>query len=85
MNMQNLDKLPKFLEKLGIDEEPMGLFYTDQKPAEGLSPKPMALPTREKEINNDFLVIVMEYRERYDEYGSTDVQFKDGLNVFSDI
>jgi len=42
MNNNLLKSLPKFLEILGLDEEPMGLFYT----------KPMDLPTREKEINN---------------------------------
>jgi len=39
--------LPRFLEVLGLDEEPMGIFYTDEKPAKGFSPKPMDLPTRE--------------------------------------
>jgi uncharacterized protein (DUF169 family) len=52
MNNNLLKSLPKFLEILGLDEEPMGLFYTDEKPGEGFSPKPMDLPTREKEINN---------------------------------
>jgi hypothetical protein len=36
------------LQILGMDEEPMGIFYTDEKPAEGFSPKPSDLPTREK-------------------------------------
>jgi len=45
--------LGKFLEVLGLTEEPMGIFYTDKKPAEGFSPKPMDLPTREKEIKNE--------------------------------
>ncbi len=27
--------LPQFLETLGLDEEPMGIFYTDEKLAEG--------------------------------------------------
>lgn len=44
--------LPQFLEILGLDDEPMGLFYTDEKPAEGFSPKPNDLPTREKEMKN---------------------------------
>jgi hypothetical protein len=39
--------LPKFLTELGLDEEPMGIFYTDEKPIEGFSPKPNELPTRE--------------------------------------
>jgi uncharacterized protein (DUF169 family) len=45
--------LPQFLEILRLDEEPMGLFYTDAKPAEGFSPKPNDLPTRQKEIKNE--------------------------------
>ncbi len=43
--------LPRFLEILGYDEEPMGVFYTDQKPLEGFTPAPLDLPTREKEKN----------------------------------
>ena len=53
MNTNLLKSLPKFLETLGLDEEPMGLFYTDEKPVEGFSPKPMDLPTREKEQRNE--------------------------------
>ncbi len=41
--------LPRFLEILGYDEEPMGIFYTDEKPAEGFTPAPLDLPTKEKE------------------------------------
>jgi uncharacterized protein (DUF169 family) len=43
----------EFISALGLDEEPMGLFYTDQKPADGFSPKPVDLPTREKEMKNE--------------------------------
>jgi uncharacterized protein (DUF169 family) len=52
MNPALLKALPHFLEVLGLDEEPMGVYYTDEKPADGLSPKAMDLPTREKEIKN---------------------------------
>ena len=45
--------MPKFLETLGLDEEPMGIFYTDTRPVEGFTPEPMDLPTREKEIKNE--------------------------------
>ena len=45
--------LNTFLDILGITEEPVGVYFTDDKPAEGSSPKPMALPTREKEITNE--------------------------------
>jgi len=41
--------LQKFLDALGYDEEPMGIFYTPEKPAEGLTPAPLDLPTRERE------------------------------------
>lgn len=53
MNLQSIKALPSFLEMLGLDEEPMGIFYTDEKPDEGFSPKPLDLPTREKEKNNE--------------------------------
>ncbi len=47
------ESLPKFLDILRLDEEPMGLFFTDEIPIIGLSPKPISLPTREKEKNNE--------------------------------
>jgi hypothetical protein len=53
MNAQMLNSLPNFLAVVGLDEEPMGLFYTDEKPIDGFSPKPMDLPTREKEMRNE--------------------------------
>ncbi|MBT8356584.1 MAG: hypothetical protein KJO61_02320, partial [Deltaproteobacteria bacterium] len=53
MNQKILKSLPDFLEVLGLDEEPMGIFYSDEKPADGFSPKPTDLPTHEKEIKND--------------------------------
>ena len=53
MNTPILKALPPFLETLGLGEEPMGIFYTDEQPAEGFSPKPNELPTREKEIKNE--------------------------------
>jgi hypothetical protein len=31
----------------------MGIFYTDQKPAEGFTPKPLELPTRENEKKDE--------------------------------
>jgi len=48
----NMSKLQSFLDILGLDEEPMGMFYTDTKPLEGFSPDMSDLPTREKEKNN---------------------------------
>ena len=50
---QMKESLKNFLDVLGLDEEPMGLFYTDKEPAEGFSPEPSDLPTREKEIRNE--------------------------------
>lgn len=48
-----MDRLARFLDTVGLDEEPMGIFYTDEKPGGGFSPKPGDLPTREKEIGNE--------------------------------
>ena len=52
MNQDIVKHLPNFLKNLGLDEEPMGIFYSDHEPADGFSPKPMDLPTREKEMKN---------------------------------
>jgi uncharacterized protein (DUF169 family) len=52
MNQDIMKQLPNFLKNLGLDEEPMGIFYSDHKPVDGFSPKPMDLPTREKEMKN---------------------------------
>ncbi|MCB2225853.1 MAG: DUF169 domain-containing protein [Desulfarculaceae bacterium] len=51
MPEQTYPKLDGFLETLGLGEEPLGLFYTDQEPAEGFTPKPLDQPTRQKEID----------------------------------
>ena len=53
MDRQLLAKLPQFLNTMGLDEEPMGIFYTDEKPLEGFSPKPKELPSREREMKNE--------------------------------
>ncbi len=50
MNASILTSWPEFRELAGLDEEPLGLFYTDQEPSEGFSPRPGRLPTRGKEI-----------------------------------
>ena len=54
MDKHTLDRLPHFLDVLGLDEAPMGIFYTDTKPKDGFSPKPNDLPTREKEMLQRF-------------------------------
>jgi hypothetical protein len=46
-------KLPEFIDILGLDEEPMGFYFTDKAPEAGFSPDPLDLPTREKEIKNE--------------------------------
>jgi uncharacterized protein (DUF169 family) len=45
--------LPAFLSRLGLDETPLGLWYTDDEPPEGFAPKPSTLPTRAKEMANE--------------------------------
>ena len=45
--------LQEFLEILGHFEEPMGMFYTDRRPAEGFAPKPGRLPTVEEEARRE--------------------------------
>ena len=53
MNKDIVKSLPKFLGVLGLDEEPMGIFFTNEEPVNGFSPKPMDLPTFEKEMKNE--------------------------------
>ena len=53
MNKELNVKLNSFVDKLGIDEVPMGMFYTDTKPETGFSPDASELPTREKEKKNE--------------------------------
>lgn len=42
--------LAKLLDTLGLEERPIGVYYTDEAPAEAFAPKPGELPTREKEM-----------------------------------
>ena len=42
-------RIEGFLEAAGLDEEPLGMFYTDRQPETGFSPKPGALPSAEAE------------------------------------
>lgn len=49
MDNETKSAVPEFLNTLGLIEEPMGMFFTDTKPDKGYSPKPMDMPTREKE------------------------------------
>jgi uncharacterized protein (DUF169 family) len=45
----SMTQIRAFLEALGISEEPIGVMYTDERPAEGICPKHGALPSVEDE------------------------------------
>jgi uncharacterized protein (DUF169 family) len=47
-HLQN--QLPALQDMLGLDEAPVGVFYTDKAPQDAYAPKPGELPTREKEM-----------------------------------
>jgi uncharacterized protein (DUF169 family) len=49
MKTEEKGNVQAFLDALGLPEEPMGMYYTDQQPAEGFSPKYGVLPTAEEE------------------------------------
>ncbi|UCG12697.1 MAG: DUF169 domain-containing protein [Deltaproteobacteria bacterium] len=42
-----------FFETLGLSEEPMGMYYIDEQPKEGVSPNPGELPSVEKEAKGE--------------------------------
>jgi uncharacterized protein (DUF169 family) len=46
---KNEGKLLKLIDVLGLDEEPMGVYYTDTEPTDGVSPKPQKPVSREAE------------------------------------
>jgi hypothetical protein len=41
------ERLARFLDALGYDEEPMAMLYTDNEPAEGFAPSSVPLPSLE--------------------------------------
>ncbi|MHB8205071.1 MAG: DUF169 domain-containing protein [Desulfomonilaceae bacterium] len=49
MKESDMPKVREFIDALGMTEEPIGMFYTDKEPVDGISPKPGALPTVEDE------------------------------------
>jgi uncharacterized protein (DUF169 family) len=49
----NQPEVRSFLEALGMLEEPLGVYYTEQKPQAGLSPPPYVLPTAEVEAKGE--------------------------------
>ena len=44
------DGLTGLLETIGLDESPIGVYYSDEPPQNAFAPKPGELPTREKEM-----------------------------------
>lgn len=50
MDPRIVNELPALLDTLGLDESPIGVYYSDQPPAEAFAPKPGDLPTKEKEM-----------------------------------
>jgi len=46
------EQVQELLTRLGLDEEPLGIFYTDTEPKDGFTPEKLDLPTREKEMQN---------------------------------
>jgi hypothetical protein len=53
MDKSVLKKLDGFLNALMLDEEPMGIYFTDKKPEHGFSPKFLEEPSRKKEEENN--------------------------------
>ncbi|MGM0417615.1 MAG: DUF169 domain-containing protein [Thermodesulfobacteriota bacterium] len=52
----DIDKKPElsgFLETLGLNEEPVGICFTDKKPENGLSPDYLDTFSREEDMNNE--------------------------------
>jgi uncharacterized protein (DUF169 family) len=49
MKKSDMPKVREFIDALGLTEEPMCMFYTNEEPVDGISPKPGALPTVEDE------------------------------------
>jgi len=47
------ENIKAFLEMLGLDEEPMGMYYTDSQPEEGFCPKGGTLPTVQQEARGE--------------------------------
>jgi uncharacterized protein (DUF169 family) len=45
-------RLNEFLQALGHMEEPMGMFYSEDEPQDGVAPKAGILPTAEQEAKN---------------------------------
>ena len=55
--------LAEFMDIVGLDEPPMGVFYTDKKPSQGVSPKPQKPISREAEEKGevDFEAVIGQF------------------------
>jgi uncharacterized protein (DUF169 family) len=51
--MDRESEIRDFLAALGHDEEPMGMYYTDRSPEQGVSPDKKILPTAEQEAKGE--------------------------------
>ncbi len=51
--MDKGSEIKDFLAALGLDEEPMGMYYTDTQPEQGVSPDKKILPTAEQEAKGE--------------------------------
>jgi uncharacterized protein (DUF169 family) len=46
-------EIGEFLSALGITDQPVGMYYTDEKPSGGVCPKPGIMPSVEAEMRNE--------------------------------
>lgn len=46
-------QLSEFMERLGLEEEPMGLYYSNDKPAQGFAPKKLSPVSRDSETKGE--------------------------------
>ena len=51
--MDKDSEISGFLSALGLDEEPMGMYYTDKEPERGVTPVQKILPTAEQEAKGE--------------------------------
>lgn len=51
MDTKLIEQITPFLDILGLDDMPMGTYFTSQQPDTGTTPKQAELPTLEKESN----------------------------------
>jgi hypothetical protein len=51
--MEKHAEIRNFLAALGLGEEPMGMYYTDKQPEQGVTPDAKVLPTAEQEAKGE--------------------------------